>query len=79
VYGVGTDMDGVAPRRIAADRFAFALTLPGLALLPGKYFVTAVAADPEGLRVFDTREVPLVVTGESRELGFVRLPHRWHE
>jgi len=79
VYGVGTDMDGVAPRRIAADRFAFTLTLPGLALLPGKYFVTAVAADPEGLRVFDTREVPLVVTGESRELGFVRLPHRWHE
>ena len=79
VYGVGTDMDRVAPRRIAADRFAFALMLPGLALLPGKYFVTAVAADPEGLRVFDTREVPLVVTGESRELGLVRLPHRWHE
>ena len=79
VYGVGTDMDGVAPRRIAADGFAFTLTLPGLALLPGKYFVTAVAADPEGLRVFDTREVPLVVTGESRELGFVRLPHRWQE
>jgi lipopolysaccharide transport system ATP-binding protein len=79
VYGVGTDMDGVVPRRIAPDRFAFALTLPGLALLPGKYRITAVAADPEGLRVFDTREVPLLVTGSSRELGLVRLPHRWHE
>ena len=50
---------------------------PRLALLPGKYFVRAFAADPEGLRVFDTREVPLVVTGESREMGFVRLPHQW--
>ena len=77
VYGVGTDMDGVAPRPVAADRFAFTLTLPGLALLPGKYFVRAFAADPEGMRIFDTREVPLVVTGESREMGFVRLPHRW--
>ncbi len=77
VYGVGTDMDGVAPRAIAGDRFAFALTLPELALLPGKYFVRAFAADPEGMRIFDTREVPLVVTGESREMGFVRLPHRW--
>ncbi len=79
VYGVGTDMDGVVPRRVAPDRFAFALTFPGLALLPGKYRITAVAADPEGLRVFDTREVPLFVTGSSRELGLVRLPHQWHE
>jgi lipopolysaccharide transport system ATP-binding protein len=77
VYGVGTDMDGVTPRAVASDRFAFSLALPGLALLPGKYFVRAFAADPEGLRVFDTREVPLVVTGESREMGFVRLPHQW--
>jgi lipopolysaccharide transport system ATP-binding protein len=78
VYGVGSDMDGVALRGIASDRYAFELTFPGLAVLPGKYRVTAVAADPEGLRVFDTREAPLVVTGASRELGLVRLPHRWH-
>jgi lipopolysaccharide transport system ATP-binding protein len=77
VYGVGTDMDGVAPVRMAADRFAFALTLPDLPLLPGKYFVRAHAMDPEGVRLFDHVERPLVVTGESREMGLVRIAHRW--
>jgi lipopolysaccharide transport system ATP-binding protein len=77
VYGVASDMDGVVPDRISDDRYAFALVLPGLALLPGKYYVRAHAADPEGLRLFDYVEQPLVVVGQSRELGFVRLPHRW--
>ncbi len=79
VYGVGTDMDGVRPAQVAPDRYAFTLTLPGLALLPGKYYVRGFAADPEGMRIFDTSEVPLVITGESREMGLVRLPHRWHD
>jgi lipopolysaccharide transport system ATP-binding protein len=79
VYGVGTEMDGVRPTRVGPDRYAFALTLPGLALLPGKYYVRGFAADPEGMRIFDTAEAPLVVTGESREMGLVRLPHRWDD
>ena len=79
VYGVATDMDGATPRRIAADRYAFALTLPQLALLPGKYLVRAHALDPEGLRLFDHVERPLLVTGEAREYGVVRLPHHWGE
>jgi lipopolysaccharide transport system ATP-binding protein len=77
VYGVATDMDGVAPRRIAVDRYAYALSLPRLTLLPGKYFIRAHALDPEGVRLFDHVERALVVTGETRELGFVRLDHRW--
>ena len=77
VYGVATDMDGVAPRRVAADRFAYALTLPRVMLLPGKYFVRAHALDPEGVRLFDNVERPLVVTGQTREMGLVRLEHRW--
>jgi homopolymeric O-antigen transport system ATP-binding protein len=79
VYGVATDMDGVAPVRIADDCFAFALTLPSLALLPGKYLVRAHALDPEGVRLFDHVERPLIVSGESRELGLVRLAHRWDD
>ena len=79
VYGVATDMEGVRPLRLDERRFAFALTLPGLALLPGKYVVRAHAMDPEGVRLFDHVEREFVVTGESREMGFVRLPHRWHE
>jgi lipopolysaccharide transport system ATP-binding protein len=77
VYGVATDMDGVAPRRLARDRFAFRLALPRLQLLPGKYFVRAHALDPEGVRLFDHVEMPLVVTGATREMGLVRLEHAW--
>jgi lipopolysaccharide transport system ATP-binding protein len=77
VYGVASDMDGVHPQRISDSRFRFALSLPALALLPGKYYVQAHAADPEGLRLFDQVEQPLIVTGQTRELGLVRLQHRW--
>ena len=55
------------------------MTLPGLALLPGKYVVRAHALDPEGVRLFDNVERAFVVAGASREMGFVRLPHRWHD
>jgi lipopolysaccharide transport system ATP-binding protein len=79
VYGVASDMEGVALVPMPDHRYAFGLTLPGLALLPGKYVVRAHAMDPEGVRLFDNVECPFVVTGASREMGFVRLPHRWHE
>ena len=79
IYGVATDMDGITPNRLADDRFEFSLTLPDLALLPGKYVVRAHALDPEGVRLFDHVERSFVVTGSSREMGFVRLPHRWHD
>lgn len=77
VYGVATDMDDAPPQRVSHERFAFSLALSGLPLLPGKYFVRAHALDPEGVRLFDHVERPLVITGDSREMGFVRLPHRW--
>jgi lipopolysaccharide transport system ATP-binding protein len=77
IYGVATDMEGVVPLRTAEDRFAFTLMFPELPLLPGKYFIRAHAMDPEGVRLFDHVERTLVVTGESREMGFVRIAHRW--
>jgi lipopolysaccharide transport system ATP-binding protein len=77
VYGVATDMDGIAPRRAAPDRYAYTLTFPALALLPGKYLLRAHALDPEGVRLFDHVERPLVVSGTARELGMVRLSHHW--
>ena len=79
VYGVATDMEGVSPTRVAEDKFRFSLFLPDLPLLPGKYFVRAHAMDPEGVRLFDHVERPLVITGQSREMGFVRLAHRWND
>jgi lipopolysaccharide transport system ATP-binding protein len=77
VYGVATDMDGVAPHAIAPDRYAFAIDFPSLPLLPGKYFVRGHVLDPEGVRMFDTLEKSLTITGTAREFGMVRLHHRW--
>ena len=78
VYGVATDMDRVNPARLSPDRYAFALEFDALPLLPGKYFVRAHALDPEGVRLFDNVERELTVTGTTRELGMVRLQHRWN-
>ena len=77
VYGVATDMDGVIPVRIGPQRFAFSLTFPRLPLLPGKYLVRAHALDPEGVRLFDNVEMPLLIEGASREMGLVRIDHDW--
>lgn len=79
VFGVGTDMDAVSVRRADEQRFEFELTFPSIPLQPGKYVVRAHAADPEGLRVFDHVERPLIVRGSSREFGVVHLAHRWHD
>jgi lipopolysaccharide transport system ATP-binding protein len=77
VYGVATDMDGVTPVRIGPQRFAFSLTVPRLPLLPGKYLVRAHALDPEGVRLFDNVEMPLLIEGATREMGLVRIDHGW--
>ncbi|HEV8502737.1 MAG TPA: ABC transporter ATP-binding protein [Casimicrobiaceae bacterium] len=77
VYGVASDMDHAALAPRGADTFAFALEFPALDLLPGKYTVRAHALDPEGVRLFDQVESVITVTGDAREFGLVRLPHRW--
>ena len=71
-------MDGVTPWQAAPDRYEFAIDFPSLPLLPGKYLVRIHVLDPEGIRMFDTIEKPIVVTGEAREFGFIRLDHRWN-
>jgi lipopolysaccharide transport system ATP-binding protein len=77
IYGVATDMDGMMPRQLAPDRYAFEIEFRSLPLLPGKYSVRLHVLDPEGVRMFDTLEKPLVVTGAAREFGLVRIEHRW--
>jgi hypothetical protein len=34
--------------------------------------------DPEGMRLCDTSELRFVVSGESRAMGIVYLPHKWN-
>jgi lipopolysaccharide transport system ATP-binding protein len=78
VYGVSTDMDGYVPTRTAADEYECEIEFADLAVLPGSYTIRVHPMDSEGVRVFDTSERSIVVRGASRELGLVRLPHRWN-
>ena len=77
VYGTTSEIDAVSRPAIADGRVRFRVELPELALLPGAYSVRFHALDPEGLRIFDTLERGFVVRGHTRELGVVRLAHRW--
>ena len=77
VYGTTSEIDGEALRETATGSFEFALTFSEWALLPGAYRLRAHALDPEGMRLYDTVERDFTVLGDSREQGFVRLPHRW--
>ena len=77
LFGVSSDMGGIVLACTAQGSYRFALRFPALPLLPGRYELRAHAMDPEGYRLFDQRAVTLVVVGESRELGVVRLSHQW--
>jgi lipopolysaccharide transport system ATP-binding protein len=77
VYGTTSEIDDAAPVRLGPSRYAFSVRFAELSLLPGHYRLRAHAMDPEGLRLFDTHEIPFVIAGATRELGYVRLPHAW--
>jgi len=77
IYGVSTEMESVRPRRIDANTYVAEITFPSLSVLPGSYVVKAHPLDPEAVRLFDTIERSVVVRGESREFGLVRLEHEW--
>ncbi len=77
VYGVSTEMDGAAPRRIDAQEYACTLRFDALALLPGAYAVRVHTMDTEGVRIFDTMERVVTIRGATREFGLVRLAHVW--
>jgi lipopolysaccharide transport system ATP-binding protein len=77
VYGVATDYDHAVAEQLDEHRFRYRLLFRAPALLPGSYSLRGHAMDPEGMRLFDTAEQRFRVLGESRELGFVRLPHEW--
>jgi lipopolysaccharide transport system ATP-binding protein len=77
VYGVASDFDGNAPQQLDDSHFRFRIRFEGLPLLPGSYSIRGHAMDPAGMRLCDTAEIRFIVTGESREMGMVRLAHRW--
>ena len=78
VYGVASDFDGIRPERIDDRLFRFRIRFKSLQLLPGSYSIRGHAMDPEGIRLCDTSEQRFIVRGQSREMGFIHLPHQWN-
>ncbi len=78
IYGLTSDMDGVSPQQLSADRFRYTLHFRAPPLLPGAYRLRCHALDPEALRLYDTVEQDFTISGNSREFGMVHLPHIWN-
>jgi lipopolysaccharide transport system ATP-binding protein len=78
VYGVASDYDGIEAERLDEQHFRFRIDFDRLPLLPGSYSIRGHAMDPQGIRLCDTAELRFIVSGESRELGIIRLPHSWN-
>jgi lipopolysaccharide transport system ATP-binding protein len=79
VYGVVSDNEGVIPVKLADHSFQFLFRFTKISLLPGSYSLRGHSMDPEGVRVFDSREVTFTISGNTQEVGYVRLPHEWRK
>ena len=77
IYGVSTDSGNARAVAVDNNLFQYTLTFRDLPLLPGSYSVRGHAMDPEGYRVCDSLEESFRVSGENRDLGFIRLNHEW--
>ena len=77
VYGTHSNETDYRPNQIAPFLYGFCARLSNIQLLPGKYTIRAHALDPEGLRLFDTVETSVRITGQTRDYGLCRLEHKW--
>ena len=77
IYGTTTEMDQAAPCRDSENVYSVQIEFADLTLLPGSYLLRVHALDSEGVRLFDTLERGLTISGQSREFGMVRLAHSW--
>jgi lipopolysaccharide transport system ATP-binding protein len=77
VYGVVSDNEGVEAVKLSAHNYRFRLRFSNIELLPGSYSLRGFSMDPEGVRVFDRREITFKITGNTKEAGYVRLSHKW--
>ena len=77
VYGVASDYDDIAAEQLDDHHYRFRIRFNSPALLPGSYSLRGHAMDPQGIRLCDTAELRFSVSGETREMGIIRLPHSW--
>lgn len=77
VYGVTSDNEDISPVKLADHLYRFRFRFTNIGLLPGSYNLRGHSMDPEGLRLFDTRETVFIISGETKEAGYIRLTHVW--
>lgn len=79
IYGTTSEISEREVVTKQGERFVCRLRIPAYALLPGDFLLRVMALDPEGVRLFDMVNRHFQVTGESREMGLVRLPIQWED
>jgi lipopolysaccharide transport system ATP-binding protein len=77
VYGVVSDNENVQPVKLADHHYRYCLRFSNIGLLPGSYNLSGHSMDPEGVRVFDNSQLAFTITGNTKEVGYIRLPHEW--
>ena len=77
IYGTHSNETTYLLNKVSPSQFGFCVRLSNLQLLPGKYTIRAHAMDPEGLRLFDTVNTTVRITGQTRDYGLCRLEHEW--
>lgn len=77
VYGVVSDNEDVKPLKLSEHYYRFRLRFNENSLLPGSYYLNGHSMDPEGVRVFDNGQIAFTISGNTKEVGFVRLAHEW--
>ena len=79
VYGVVSDNEDVTPVKLADHYYRFRICFKDIRLLPGSYNLSGHSMDPEGVRVFDNRQLAFTISGNTKEVGYIRLPHEWQD
>jgi lipopolysaccharide transport system ATP-binding protein len=77
VYGLTSDMEDAVATQVDERHWSYRCVFDALPLLPGSYSVNLHAMEPESVRLYDTVERGVVIRGATREVGMVRLAHRW--
>ncbi len=79
VYGVVSDNEDISPVKLSDHYYRFRLRFTDISLLPGSYNLSGHSMDPEGVRIFDNQQIAFNITGKTKEVGYVRLPHEWSD
>ena len=77
-WGTNTDLEGLAPRRLAESRVTVKIECPNLRLGPGEYFVDVAVHARDGTPYDYRRQIAsFSVTASSRGVGVYFPEHRW--